>query len=293
MKRALVTLATAAALLLVACSDEAGRAVSGDDDLIGGTTAKSGELPATVGISRAGKNHCTAARVGERQLLTAAHCVLNLSTLSPRYDAEHPVTVMLPSGATAAHVVKATHVHPKWIERCAETLCSVAAVTAKLDAPDVAVLELTAPIEGATVAPVEREALAPGDGVTIVGFGCTKGVHVADDRAVKELLSAEQEVATPASALHDGSYVEATDEPVFSGNYVLTRGRAGLCPGDSGGPLYVRRGATLAVAGVNANYTLLPDDVDGAGVPVTNWHTRLDVGSRNGVAAWLTEIGVR
>jgi hypothetical protein len=35
-----------------------------------------------------------------------------------------------------------------------------------------------------------------------------------------------------------------------------------------------------AVAGVNANYTLRPEETDDVGLPVTNWHTRLDESSR-------------
>lgn len=264
-----------------------------DSDLIGGSNANNDKIPATVGISASGRNSCTAARVGERQLLTAAHCVLNLSTLAPRYDATHPVTVTLPNGVAATYAVVEARIHPAWMEKCAETLCSVAAVTAKLDAPDIAVLELADPVAGAAIVPVERRPLEAGEEVTIVGFGCTKGVHVADDRPARELLSASQKVVAPANAVHEGSFVEAEDEPVFSGNYVLTGGQAGLCPGDSGGPLYVRRDGMLAVAGVNANYTLRPDDVDAVGVPVTNWHTRLDTGSRHRVDGWLTEIGVR
>lgn len=282
-----------AALVLVACGDEAGSAVADDHDLIGGTSAKNDEIPATVGISASGKHNCTAARVGERQLLTAAHCVLNLSTLAPRYDATHPVLVTLPNGTKTSYAVTEARVHPAWMERCADTLCSVAAVTAKLDAPDIAVLELAEPVAGAAIAPIERRPLLPGDDVTIVGFGCIKGVHVADDRPEIELLSSPQKVLEPAKAVHEGSFVETSDEPVYGGNYVLTGGQAGLCPGDSGGPLYVRRDGVLAVAGVNANYTLQPDDVDAVGVPVTNWHTRVDTGSRHQVDGWLTEIGVR
>mgnify|MGYP000644449504 CR=1 FL=1 len=67
---------------------------------------------------------------------------------------------------------------------------------------------------------------------------------------------------------------------------------ARLCPGDSGGPLYKATPDGVAVVGVNANYTLLPDDKDEVGIPVTNWHTRLDGSSRNHVGDWLSQVGV-
>jgi hypothetical protein len=122
----------------------------------------------------------------------------------------------------------------------------------------------------------------------VTGFGCTTGVHVTDQNVAVALRTAEQNVVAPSAAVHDGSFVTAADEPIYAGNYVLTAGKAGLCPGDSGGPLY-RAGA---VVGVNANYTLRPDDQDEVGLPVTNWHTRLDGNSRNHVGEWLSEVGV-
>jgi hypothetical protein len=276
------------ALLLVACTRQVDVPETDDHDLIGGDDSHDAEIPATIGISAAGHHACTAARVGTRQIITAAHCVLNLSTMAPYYDATHPVDVRVPDGKITTYPVKEAHVHPAWTEKCAKTLCSVSAVTAKLDAPDVAVLELVDAIADLAIAPVDKSPLAPGDKVTVTGFGCTTGVHVTDDNVAVALRSAQQSVVSPTLAIHSGSFVTADDQPVYDGNYALTAGSAGLCPGDSGGPLY-RNGA---VVGVNANYTLLPDDQDQVGIPVTNWHTRLSVESRNGVGDWLATVGV-
>jgi hypothetical protein len=46
------------------------------------------------------------------------------------------------------------------------------------------------------------------------------------------------------------------------------------------------------VVGVNSNYTLGPEAKDSVGLPITNWHTRLDDASRHGVGAWLKAVGV-
>ncbi len=70
--------------------------------------------------------------------------------------------------------------------------------------------------------------------------------------------------------------------------------KSGLCPGDSGGPLYEESASgALSVVGINSNYTFAPEDVDPAGLPVTNWHTRIDDGSSHKVASWLSSVGIK
>lgn len=250
-----------------------------EPELIGGRSTPLAELPATVRLAR-----CTAVKVAPRVLLTAAHCLVDLATMEPSFGPARPATV---DGVPRA--VAATHLHPAYAAACAATFCSVPEVAQKLDAPDVALLELEEELAGVAVAPVSRRALAPGDRVRLVGFGCTGGVHVGGGPTSPRLATAYGVVAPPADARHEGSALGAADEAVYAGNYALTAGpakadAAGLCPGDSGGPLYAPDGA---VVGVNANYTLRPADVDPVGLPVTNWHTRLDPASRHDVAAFL------
>lgn len=258
-----------------------------DKDLIGGDETHNADVPATVGISLDGHHACTASRVGPRHLLTAAHCVFNASSLEIYYAPKSTITLRAANDTQTPMIVKSASVHPLWASKCADTLCSASAVTAKLDAPDVAVIELEEEPKNLATAKVDREPLAAGDLVRVTGFGCTTGVYVSDNVAVA-LRTAEQKVVAATAAIHDGSFVTAADLPVFGGNYALTAGAAGLCPGDSGGPLY-RNGA---VVGVNANYTLRPDTEDQVGIPVTNWHTRLDGKSRNAVGQWLSDVGV-
>jgi secreted trypsin-like serine protease len=291
-------LLAAIASLGLACTSEEAAPDSATSDLIGGSATTSDALPGVIDI----KAGCTAAKIAPRFLLTAAHCVLNLSSMDPKYGPEKPVGLASdPAAGHVDHAVTAVHVHPAFVKKCGETLCSVSAVVAKIDAPDVALIELAQALEGVPSASVGEAVLSPGDAVVIVGFGCTDGVHAADSRTMRSLKSAPATIAEPKTALHEGSFVEADDLPVFSGNYALTFGPAssanasatpaGLCPGDSGGPLYAKQpDGKLAVVGVNANYTLRPDSDDEAGMPVTNWHTRLDDSSRNHVLTWLRSI---
>jgi hypothetical protein len=98
--------------------------------------------------------------------------------------------------------------------------------------------------------------------------------------------------------VHDGSAVLAADVPQVASIYALTSGpgaakaRAGLCPGDSGAALYRKREGRLVVVGVASNYTLGPEAKDQLGLPITNWHTRLDASSKHDVAGWLKSLGV-
>jgi hypothetical protein len=288
--------AIATALLALGCSTAERHEASGIEGepsaLIGGADADAGDLPSTVAIA----GECTAAKIGARLLLTAAHCAVDPSTMEPKYGPGKPVELArAPSTGRVEHAVARVHAHPAWMTTCAETLCSISAVSAKVDAPDIAIIELVDELLDVPVSPVDPHRLAPGDEVTLVGFGCTDGVHAALAGG-GTLRTAEGAIVDPTAALHDGSFVSTDDVAVFSENYALTAGpgkdpaHAGLCPGDSGGPLYARRAGKLVVVGVNANYTLLPDAEDASGLPETNWHTRVDDASRHGVFAWISSI---
>jgi hypothetical protein len=299
MGRLLHAAAALAAVLAVGCTAETDPRpedfVAADGALVGGTPAKPGQFPGVVHLEAG----CTAAKVGPRHLLTAAHCVVDPAMLTLRYGEGAPVAIAVdPAKGYVAHEVSAVHAHPAWLAACETTYCGASAVTARLDAPDVAIIELARTLAGVDEARVDPTPLRSGERVVVLGYGCTEGVHVADRRARPELAWADARVISPQAALHAGSSVGAGDVAVFGELYALTAGpglggaEAGLCPGDSGGPLFRVGEAGMAVVGVNANYTLYPDGKDAVGLPVTNWHTRLDSGSRHDVAGWLEGLGV-
>ncbi|MDB4944746.1 MAG: hypothetical protein JWP97_4280 [Labilithrix sp.] len=282
---------------LAGCSVETGDEAAPDDTsdaLIGGQPGAMAKFPSTVYL----KGECTAAKVGPRRLLTAAHCVVDPATVSIRYAKGSKLSITRdPSKGYTDVVVESVAVHPEWLKLCEQSFCAASAVTAKLDAPDVAVITL-AEDDAIPVAPVDAAPLGSKERVTVVGYGCTVGVLQPDSRDVASLQFATARLASPGRVVHEGSPITSALVPQTEGNYVITLGpgaaksHAGLCPGDSGGPVYAQHGGRLVVVGVNSNYTLAPDDVDTVGMPITNWHTRLDDKSRHQVGAWLRSVGV-
>lgn len=296
MKRLLLSL-----LLVAGCAastdDGEDPAEGADDALIHGSPATTDRFPSTVYL----KSGCTAAKVGEKLLLTAAHCVLNTSSNSPKWKEGDTLGISrAPANGYTDVTIAAVHVHPDWQKACDEQYCASSEVTAKLDAPDAALIELKDAITGIPNAKVDTTALANAASVIEIGFGCTQGVSVADNRTSPTMLFASTKIVPADHAVHDGSPLAQVDLAKLGANYALTDGpgkskkKSGLCPGDSGGPLYKEDAKTkaLSVVGINSNYTFAPEDKDAAGLPVTNWHTRLDDASSHHVASWLKSIGV-
>jgi V8-like Glu-specific endopeptidase len=292
---ALAALGGAACAVPSDTSEPEADAEQGDDALIGGKVASATQFPAVVYL----KSGCTATKVAPKQLLTAAHCVLDPATVSIRFPKGSKIAIAHQPGKGYVELeVAAVDVHPAWLKACEDAYCAASSVTARLDAADVAVIELTTDLVDVPVATVAAAPLTAGERVTVLGFGCTAGVLVPDGRDALSLKYAETRLVSAGRAVHDGSAVLATDVPQVAGIYSLTAGpgaarsKVGLCPGDSGGPLYAKRDGVLVVVGVSSNYTLGPEAKDSVGLPITNWHTRLDDASRHGVAAWLRTLGV-
>lgn len=290
-------------LFSVACTvqgygDTAEEISAAEDQLIGGRPALESEYPSTV----LGPG-CTAAKVGPRHFLTAAHCVDDLftGTVAPGYGPGDTYAVSAdntpPISPYVYLTIEQTYIHPDWIADCAAARAAGAAdcgvnVLNPGYTPDLAVVvvdELSPTIPEAVV---DGAPVAVGDPVVATGYGCE------DPSGSGGGLFKLQDLTAAASSIlnHPGSYVSGAAINDVAASYVLTPGYAAstsyasLCPVDSGGPLYRQSSTDLIVVGVNAYYTF--PSAPGSNPSQTNWHTRLDTSARYPVTSWLQAIGV-
>lgn len=327
LRRLLSATVSFGVLGLLACASKAPSSSASDADLIDGIEAPADAFPATMQIV----GNCTVTKIADDLILTAAHCVRESSSaeLRPAFVPGSTLRVVVRGSSPGERTVtvRETLLHPQVAHLCASRGCSNRAADDRRDAPDVAVVRLTAPLDGVPSAQVDLDEVLPGEDVTILGYGCADQVWGRGDG---KLRFRDTSIVATTAAIHAGGI---DDEPVgfasVAANYALTPGpvrapsataavgaggdgglgagadaatagngtggaptgdgpgAAGLCPGDSGGALY--RKGTGVVVGVNASYTFLPNGV----IPVTNWHARVDAQSRWGVAAWLESVGAR
>lgn len=314
--------------LLVACTAvEIGSSSEDTSNLIGGREAGASELPATMLI----KGNCTVAKVGPRHILTAAHCVTGNNTAKFADGKTISVTAVKAVGAFAAPpepdaaatpfrdvTIEKTEVQPAWRDHCASAPCINVNISGRTDIADVALIITREELTGIPEVPVDLAPLAVGDRVAITGYGCEGEVGGSWNYANQRLRVAETTIIPFDSVIHPGSFIHPQDRDsglvaMMSGHYAVTPGptdpnaidagnqpgRGGLCPGDSGGPLYRLDTPTPVVVGVNANYTFITGRTIEAeagafnygGSPVTNWHTRLDTKSGHDIGGWLRGLG--
>lgn len=325
----------------VACTaDESGPSSSEDtSNLIGGRAANATELPSTLLI----KGNCTASKVGPRHILTAAHCVTGAHTDKFAAGKTIEITAAKAVGAFAPDasegsdasspfqsvVIEKTEVQPAWRDKCATMKCLSVHISGRSDIADAAVIVTRDELVGIPEAAVDLSPVAPGDRVAVTGYGCEDAVGLRWNYANQRLKIAETQAVPFDRVVHPGSFIYPEDRDtglmtMMAGHYVITPGtrdiaadggaempdaspetRGGLCPGDSGGPLYRLGGDVPVVVGINANYTFPTtgnsnDLGDGSGrtfnyggTPITNWHTRLDLESGHRVGAWLRDLGAR
>jgi hypothetical protein len=171
------------------------------------------------------------------------------------------------------------------------------------DSPDVVVVITKEPLDFVpATAKVDLDPVVPGDDVFVVGAGCEDYVWQRDfDYSRRRVKSAKTRALSPYDAFHPGSHMNQIGDRVsvataYASSYFATpgpdweAGSPGLCPGDSGGPVY-RADAKNVIVGVNATYTFKNFRANRP-LPTTNGHTRLDGTSRWTVGKWLESLGV-
>lgn len=278
--------------------------------LIDGSPAVAGQLPGVVYL-RSELLKCTGAKVAEFLFLTAGHCALipnaspspNGSGVTLREGDAIAITTSLTLDESALQPnnrVARIHVHPAWVENA--NLADMLNPEAWAGA-DIAILEVDEPTPDIAVLALDFDDVVEGASLTVLGYGCEKSaisdepelgskLKFADTVAVDATIAARTWPVGFRSALH--SFTAEMAE-ILHAQYVVTPGvhpsltpsdlrMAGLCPGDSGGPLLAMdpQGA-WRVVGVNASYGFEPEwgpdmrltGVPKGSIPIYNLHTRL------------------
>lgn len=313
----LMGLAALGSALLGACAggarsdDEAAEQTiaSRANALIGGRLAGPEQFRTTVGFA----DVCTAAKVGPRLFLTAAHCVAvpRPGRLDPipdpfppndgvgeKYLPGSPVLIHfglnVDDPAQAELTITRTSIHPSWWE------CPLCQEPSRNAAADIAVVEIAEDTPEIPEARVELDRIPVGAPVVKVGWGCEvttslpPGTRVELDRYKLD----DTVTIVPSEVQRHEPRISDEQLALLDDSYLITAGRdqngddASLCLGDSGGPLYLADEADPRVVGVNSDYTFRGDQPAPGGVSWTDWHTRTSVDSLHGIGQWLSEQGV-
>ncbi len=293
-----ITAALGACAIVACASDGEEETAAADGALINGRADDS--FSATVVI----ENGCTATKVGPRHVLLAAHCIEAYFGMIGPGTHVRIGTGALRSGLTW-NVVTIDRI---FVEPNRKQACDVGCVSTEdprgARTADVAVVTTKEALDFVpATAKVDLDPVVPGDELYVVGAGCEKYVRQEDfDYAKRRIKSGKTYALSPYDAFHPGSHLNMFGNreqtaATYAGSYFATpgpdeeRGAPGLCPGDSGGPVY-RADARDVVVGVNSTYTFV-DLHASRSVPKTNGHTRLDAASSHRVGDWLASLGVQ
>lgn len=291
----------------MACSDEVLEPAPGREEraqaLVGGEQVVEGKWDSAVFWATDSGGACSGAVVGPRHVLTAAHCVqafdssANVAVGRLRGGLEQGkrlgITnkkVLDQGGGYELNTIELVSMHPGWMTDCLPS-CPFDNSMKPPFPPDLAVIELQQEISDRFArASVLTAPVLPGTPVSIMGYGCEGGVGQPMSGNVWRLKAFDTVTGNAQYVVHPSSFVAHALRTIYERHYVITPGldlhdAASLCPGDSGGPLYLTDDAAgEVVVGVNAYYSFRSAT---HGIATTNAHTRLGRDNPSDTTQWL------
>ncbi|NVB83503.1 MAG: serine protease [Kofleriaceae bacterium] len=191
--------------------------------VVGGTTVKRGAYPDVVGVFTADGGMCTGTLLAADLVLTAGHC----ASAQPIEVVVDSIDLAEPDGQHRK--VKWSKAYPKW-----------------LDSYDVGIVMLENPVSAKKRAVAQGctdKQLAAGTKLKLVGFGLTTKSGQGDNT---RLHQATLPVDDPTCSA-DPSCQESIAP---GGEFTAGGNGVDACFGDSGGPVYIKTPAGLALIGV-------------------------------------------
>jgi hypothetical protein len=228
----LIMLLACCGIQTAAFSDEASPAIiqmrpakeigSGLPQIDGGDKQDSDVWPATLKYYSSGTFFCTATIIGEKTVITAAHCISDGANAQVNFDIGNPVNIKCTRNKAYNRV---------------GLVADVALCLAESSFPTHTEYENL---------DITQSWFTAGRPIFLLGFGC-RNVHTADPATNGQLY---------------GGLSDLLDTPISTDIHFFTQGGAVICPGDSGGAAYVlgdsnKIGGPRSIVGLNSGY--LPD----------------------------------
>ncbi len=294
-------LGCAVVMFLMSCGDEPVDSFTATQHLVGGAQVADGDWSSAIYWATNQGGACSGSVVSSTHILTAAHCVQAFDTsrmvmlgqlrggLVGQAIGLTNDKVLDANASLSTLSIASVEMHPSWVSTC-QTGCPYNQAMLAPFPPDLAVIEVNGTIPNRFArAKVLTGAVLPGVPVSIMGYGCENGVGMARGNTAR-LKSFDTRSANAQAVVHVSSFVSRHQRSLYERGYIITPGQdlyqeASLCPGDSGGPLYLTDTSQgEVVVGVNAYYSFR--NLSG-GISTTNGHTRLGRDNPQGTTSWL------